>query len=55
MLKFCRQDAHLMVTAEAITLVKGSAMSSTDYNYVLATKQPSLINAQNSSLEVSGS
>lgn len=44
-----------MVTTEAITLAEVFTTSSTECSNILGTKEPSAINAQNSSLEVSGS
>lgn len=51
--EFCSQDTLLMITIEAITLAEVSATYNAYYNEILATKQPLLLNARNSSLEVS--
>lgn len=47
--EFCSQEALLIITAEAITLAETFATSGVDYSDVMATKQPSVINAWNTS------
>lgn len=53
--RFCSQEALLVVTAEAVTQAKVFTMSSTGCKDTLATKQPSVTNAQNSSHKASSS